>query len=105
MAMWFLGTSAAEFIGGLIAALAGTATAGGQVLDPGLALRTSLKVFGTIGWVAVAFGAVFLLLAPVIRHWAHPVGDPGAPPQPEPIAPTLDGERQAVNPAAIRADR
>ncbi|MDB5481207.1 MAG: transporter, partial [Caulobacteraceae bacterium] len=34
MAVWFLGTSAAEFIGGLIAGLAGTATAGGQVLDP-----------------------------------------------------------------------
>ena len=105
MAVWFLGTSAAEFIGGLIAALAGTATAGGQVLDPGLALRTSLKVFGTIGWVAVGFGAAFLLLAPVIRHWAHAVKDPGLAPQPEPIAPTLDGERQAVNPAAVRADR
>ena len=26
-------------------------------------------------------------------------------PQPEPIAPVLDGERQAVSPAAIRADR
>ncbi len=82
MAVWFLGTSAAEFIGGLIAALAGTDTAGGQVLDPGLALHTSLKVFGTIGWVAVAFGAAFLLLAPVIRHWAHAVKDPGVPPQP-----------------------
>jgi POT family proton-dependent oligopeptide transporter len=78
MALWFLGTSAAEFIGGLIAALAGTATAGGQVLDPGLALRTSLKVFGTIGWVAVGIGAAFLLLAPLIRRWAHPVKDPGA---------------------------
>ena len=105
MAVWFLGTSAAEFIGGLIAALAGTATAGGQVLDPGLALRTSLKVFGTIGWVAVGFGAAFLLLAPVIRHWAHAVKAPGSPSQPEPIAPTRDGERQAVNPAAVRSDR
>ena len=105
MAVWFLGTSAAEFIGGLIAALAGTATAGGQVLDPALALQTSLKVFGVIGWVAVGIGGAFLLLAPLIRHWAHAVKDPGAPPQPEPIAPTLDGERQAVNPAAVRADR
>jgi POT family proton-dependent oligopeptide transporter len=105
MAVWFLGTSAAEFIGALIAALAGTATAGGQVLDPALALRTSVGVFRTIGWVAVGFGALFLILAPFIKGWAHVVMDPGHPPQPEPIAPTLDGERQAVSPAAIQADR
>ena len=105
MAVWFLGTSAAEFIGALIAALAGTATAGGQVLDPALALKTSVGVFRTIGWVALGFGAAFLVLAPFIKGWAHAVKDSGHPPQPEPIAPTLDGERQAVNPAAIRADR
>ena len=105
MAVWFLATSAAEFIGATIAALAGTATAGGQVLDPALALKTSLHMFGIIGWVAVAFGAAFLGLAPFIKGWAHAVADSGHPPQPEPIAPTLDGERQAVNPAAMRADR
>jgi POT family proton-dependent oligopeptide transporter len=33
------------------------------------------------------------------------VNDPENHPQPEPIAPVLDGERQAVNPAAMRADR
>ncbi|HLZ83925.1 MAG TPA: oligopeptide:H+ symporter [Caulobacteraceae bacterium] len=105
MAVWFLGASAAEFIGALIAALAGTATAGGQVLDPALALKTSIGVFRTIGWVAIGFGALFLVLAPFIKGWAHAVTDTDQPPQPEPIAPTLDGERQAVNPAAIRADR
>ncbi|MDB5480755.1 MAG: peptide transporter, partial [Caulobacteraceae bacterium] len=73
--------------------------------DPALALRTSIGVFRTIGWVAVGFGAAFLMLAPFIKGWAHAVKDPGHPPQPEPIAPTLAGERQAVNPAAVRADR
>jgi POT family proton-dependent oligopeptide transporter len=86
MAVWFLGTSAAEFIGALIAALAGTATAGGQVLDPGLALKTSIGVFQTIGWVAIGFGGAFLVAAPFIKGWAHAVKDPGLPPQPEPIA-------------------
>ena len=76
MALWFMATSAAEFIGGRIAALAGTATAGGQVLDPALALKTSVHVFGIIGWVAVAFGAGFLILSPFIRRWAHAVADP-----------------------------
>jgi POT family proton-dependent oligopeptide transporter len=105
MAIWFLGTSAAEFISGLVAALAGTETVGGQVLDPGLALKTSLRVFGAIGWWGVGSGVAFLALAPFIKHWAHAVRDSGHPPRPEPIAPTPDGERQAVNPAAMRADR
>jgi POT family proton-dependent oligopeptide transporter len=93
MAVWFLGTSAAEFIGALIAALAGTATAGGQVLDPALALRTSIGVFRTIGWVAVGFGVVFLIAAPFIRGWAHTVKGPL---QAKPIGPTPEGERQPV---------
>ncbi len=82
MAVWFMGTSAAEFIGGLIASLAGTETVGGQVLDPALALKTSLHIFGIIGLWAVGFGAAFLMLAPFIRRWAHAVRDPAlaAPP-------------------------
>ncbi len=76
MAVWFMGTSAAEFIGGLIASLAGTETVGGQVLDPALALKTSLHIFGIIGLWAVGFGAAFLLLAPFIKRWAHAVKDP-----------------------------
>ena len=76
MAVWFMGTSAAEFIGGLIASLAGTETVGGQVLDPALALKTSLHIFGIIGLCAVGFGAAFLLLAPFIKRWAHAVKDP-----------------------------
>jgi POT family proton-dependent oligopeptide transporter len=71
MAIWFLGTAAAELIGGWIAALAGSATAAGQVLDPAMALKTSLAVFQTIGWTAAAVGAGFLALAPFIRAWAH----------------------------------
>jgi POT family proton-dependent oligopeptide transporter len=39
-----------------------------------------------------------------VKKWAHGASDTG-PVQPEPTAPTFDGERQAVNPAAVRADR
>ncbi|MDQ2859863.1 MAG: oligopeptide:H+ symporter [Pseudomonadota bacterium] len=76
MAVWFMATSAAEFIAAHIAALAGTATAGGQVLDPRAALHTSLNVFQTIGWVGVGFGALFLVLSPFLKHLAHGVNDP-----------------------------
>jgi POT family proton-dependent oligopeptide transporter len=105
MAVWFLSVSAAEYIGAIIAALSGSKTAGGQVLDPSAALHTSLHMFGIIGWVGIAFGAAFLGLAPFIKGWAHGVNDPGGHPFPEPIAPVVDGDRQAVNPQILRADR
>ncbi len=73
MATWFLASSWAQYLAGFIAQMAGTETIGGQVLDPALALRTSLSVFQAIGWVGVGSGVVFLILSPLIRHWAHPV--------------------------------
>jgi len=104
MAVWFLASSIAQYVGGWIAGLAGTETVGGQVLDPAGALKTSIGVFSMLGWWGVGIGVGFIALSFFIKHWAHGVNeDPG--PQPEPIAPVLDGERQAVNPAAMRADR
>ena len=69
------------------------------------ALQTSLGVFTKIGWLAVGMGVVYLALSPWLKKWAHGVNEPGPEYAPEPIAPVLDGERQAVNPAAVRADR
>jgi POT family proton-dependent oligopeptide transporter len=106
MAVWFLATSAAEFIAAHIAQLAGAETAGGQVLDPAAALRGSLAVFNAIGWAGVGFGVLFLALSPFLKGWAHGVNKPGGGhAMPEPIAPTIDGERQAVSPATLRAER
>jgi POT family proton-dependent oligopeptide transporter len=45
MAVWFLASSIAQYVGGFIAGFAGTETVGGEVLDPALALQTSLYVF------------------------------------------------------------
>jgi POT family proton-dependent oligopeptide transporter len=75
MSLWFMAISAAEFIGGLIAKLARTGTAGGQVLDPHAALMSSLSVFQTIGWAGVGFGAAFLIAAPFAHRLAHGVND------------------------------
>ncbi|MBI1200079.1 MAG: MFS transporter [Phenylobacterium sp.] len=104
MATWFLGTSGAQWVAGLIAQLTATETVAGQVLDPGKALATYVEVFAKIGGVGVAAGLLMLAFSPILKKWAHGVNDPHAQ-QPEPIAPTLDGERQAVNPQAMRADR
>ena len=49
MAMWFLASSAAQFLAGLIGAATAAETVGGQVLDPGKALATYTQTFLTIG--------------------------------------------------------
>ncbi len=91
MAVWFLSSSWAQYIGGWIAALAGTETVGGQVLDPGAALAGSLQVFQVIGWVGVGFGVLFFALSPFIKHWAHGVNDDKGPE----AELALDADRQA----------
>jgi POT family proton-dependent oligopeptide transporter len=73
MAVWFLASSVAQFVGGWIAGLAGTETIGGQVLDPAAALATSTRVFGMLGWSGIACGVVFLALSFFVKGWAHGV--------------------------------
>ncbi|MDP1874223.1 peptide MFS transporter [Phenylobacterium sp.] len=104
MAVWFLSSSIAQFVGGRIAGFAGTATLGGQVLDPEAALQSSLRVFQMLGYWGLAAGVIFMVLSFFIKGWAHGV-ETGHGPSPEPIAPTVDGERQAVNPQTLRDDR
>ncbi|MDE2488303.1 MAG: oligopeptide:H+ symporter [Alphaproteobacteria bacterium] len=101
MATWFLGTSGAEWLAAKIAQLTAADSIAGQVLDPGKALATYVHVFTMIGAWGLAAGALFVALSPFLKRWTHE-----APAQqPEPTAPVMDGERQAVNPQAVRADR
>ena len=102
MSMWYLSLSWGEWIGGRLAQLAGAQTVGGQVLDPKLALQTSLHVFNEIGWAAAAVGVGFLALTPWLKRWAHPtareshagVGDLA-------YAATVEGERAALSPTTL----
>jgi len=104
MAVWFLASSIAQFVGGKIAGLMGTETVGGQVLDAHASLETSLDGFNKLGWAGVGVGVLFIAASFFIKGWSNGANDASGHAQPEPIAPTLDGERQAVNPAAIRRD-
>jgi POT family proton-dependent oligopeptide transporter len=90
MAVWFLASSWAQYIGGWIASGAGTETVGGQVLDNRAALETSVHMFNIIGWTGVGFGVLFFVLAPFLKHWGHGVNEAG--PESE-LA--LDADRQS----------
>jgi proton-dependent oligopeptide transporter, POT family len=92
MAVWFLASSWAQFIGGFVARLAGTETVGGQVLDPAAALHTSIDVFQKIGWIGTGFGVLFLVMAPFIKAWAHGADDTDAV-----IEAEVDGDRQSAH--------
>lgn len=82
MAVWFMASSIAHFVGGIIAGLAGTETVGGQVTNPEAALNTSIASFNTIGWVGVGIGVAFILASFFIAKWSNGVNDPNNHPGP-----------------------
>lgn len=84
MAVWFLASSIAQFVGGKIAGIAGTETVGGEVLDPGAALATSLSVFEKLGWGGMIAGALFILASFFIKGWSNGANDASNHPGPTP---------------------
>src|SRR3989338_3302403 len=71
MAVWFLSSSIAQYVGGIIAGSLGTETVGGQVLDPAGALATSLAGFSKLGWAGIGVGVFFVLISFLVRKWGH----------------------------------
>ena len=71
MAIWFLASSLAQYMGGFVAALAGSETVAGQVLDPHAALATTIHVFNVIGLIGAGVGVLFLILSPWLKKWSH----------------------------------
>ena len=77
MAVWFLASSIAQFVGGKIAGLMGTETVGGQVLDPQGALANSLDGFNKLGTWGVGIGIGFILISFLIKGWSNGANDAG----------------------------
>ncbi|MET0275161.1 MAG: MFS transporter, partial [Phenylobacterium sp.] len=75
MAVWFLSSSIAQYVGGIIAGMAGTETVGGQVLDSQVSLESSLRVFNLLGLWGMGIGVGFIVLSFFIKHWSHGVND------------------------------
>ena len=94
MAVWFLASSAAEWLAGNVARLTQAETVGGRVLDPGKALATYTHVFQTIGLWGAGAGVLLLALSPWLKHWAHGVDDTvSEPAAARPLAATASAER------------
>ncbi len=71
MATWFLASSWAQYVGGMVAELTAAETVAGQVLDPAKALATYVEVFEMIGLWGLALGAGLIVLSPILRYLAH----------------------------------
>ena len=104
MAVWFLSSSIAQYVGGIVAGMAGTETIGGEVLDPHAALLSSLHVFRMLSYWGIGAGIAFAAASPLLKRWSH-ADLHGGHVAPEPIAPTADGERQSVSPAIMRGEQ
>ena len=82
MAVWFMASSIAHFIGGEIAKRVGTETVGGEVTDPAAALQSSLDTFQLIGLWGVGIGIGFIVISFFISKWSHGANDAGNHPGP-----------------------
>ena len=74
LAMWFLATSAAQFLAGVVAKMTASDTLAGQVLDPAKALAVYLSTFQLIGLIGIGFGLAFVALSPFLKRLAHGAG-------------------------------
>jgi POT family proton-dependent oligopeptide transporter len=68
MGIWFLSSSVAQYVGGIIAQFAASDTVGGKVLNPEVSLNTYLGVFTGIGYAGIAAGVAMLLLWPLLKR-------------------------------------
>jgi len=68
MGVWFLSSSLAHALAGVVAKMTATETVGGVAVDPGAQLRAYTEVFQLFGWIAVGVGVVLFVLSPVLKR-------------------------------------
>jgi POT family proton-dependent oligopeptide transporter len=69
MGVWFLSSSLAHILAGIIAQQTASDTIGGQVVDPSAQLQSYVSVFTAVGILGVAVGVLLLLLSPILKKW------------------------------------
>jgi POT family proton-dependent oligopeptide transporter len=71
MGCWFLASAAGNYVSGTIAAMTGSDTVGGEIVDPAAALQTYMDVYETAGLYSIAAGLLALVIVPIIKHYMH----------------------------------
>jgi POT family proton-dependent oligopeptide transporter len=71
MGCWFLASAAGNYVSGTIAAMTGSATIGGEIVDPAAALQNYMDVYQSAGLYSIAAGLLTLALVPIIKHYMH----------------------------------
>ena len=73
MGVWFLCTSVAQYVAGIVATFAASESVAGEATDPAKSLETYVKVFQTIGIGGIVAGVLLLVLSPFLRRMMHGV--------------------------------
>ncbi|WP_430399435.1 peptide MFS transporter [Flavobacterium sp.] len=73
MGVWFLATASSEFIASVLANIASVDTSNGLAPDLNIAKQSYLKLFEYLFYTGLGFGALLLVLSPVIKKLMHGV--------------------------------
>jgi POT family proton-dependent oligopeptide transporter len=73
MGVWFLSSSMAQYVGGIVAQFASVETIGGQVTNLDKSLSTYVSVFNSIGIASIISGGILLVLSPLLKRMMHGV--------------------------------
>ncbi len=73
MGTWFLATAGSEYIASLLANIASVDTTGGVITDLVVAKASYLKLFEYLFYTGLAFGALLLLISPILKKLMHGV--------------------------------
>jgi POT family proton-dependent oligopeptide transporter len=73
MGVWFLATASSEFIASILANIASVDTTNGTAPDLNLAKQSYLKLFEYLFYTGLGFGALLLVLSPIIKKLMHGV--------------------------------
>ncbi|MDR0780008.1 MAG: peptide MFS transporter [Pseudomonadales bacterium] len=71
MGAWFLYSGLGNYLAGVIAAMTGAETIGGQLTDTAAAKATYVVVYTQVGYIAMGVALVMLLISPLIRKLMH----------------------------------
>lgn len=68
---WFLAMAGGTYISGTIAAMTGSDTVAGEVVDPAAALANYMDVYYTAGIYSIGAGVLALFIAPLLKRFMH----------------------------------